>query len=157
MESKRRNTLFEIGTLYSEAEQAVEAGKAFDAAFVRYRESADQLKEYPSSYTISTKLLRIADNFATSDKQKAIAIYEETLKLSIDNPSLIYSVNTVMQSLAQLYLEMKTEEGNAKARKVFQTVIDAYAARKTDNEADLRRRSVTSTRKWATKLTRVSS
>ena len=132
------NTLFELGTLYNESNQTVDAGKAFDAAFVSYRDSGDQLKEYQSSYQVGANLLKIADHFAASDKQKAIGVYEETMRLSIGTPSLLYNISSVMQALGPLYLEMKTEEGNAKARKLFQTTIDTSAARKSDNEAEVR-------------------
>jgi len=132
------NTLFEIGTLHNESNQSVKAGKAFDEAFVSYRDSGDQFKEYQSSYQVGANLLKIAEHFAASDKQKAIGVYEETMRLSIGTPSLLYNISSVMQALGPLYLEMKTEEGNAKARKLFQTTIDTSAARKSDNEAEVR-------------------
>ncbi len=132
------NTFFEIGMLYSEAEQMDQAGTAFDAAFVCYRENGDQLKAYQNSYQVGANLLKIAEHFAASDRQKAIAVYEETLRLSIATPSLLYNASTIMQALGQLFLEMKTEDGNARAGKLFESTIATSAARKSDNEADLR-------------------
>ena len=72
-ESHRRSKYADIGTLYNESNQSVEAGKAFDAAFVSYRDSGDQLKEYQSSYQVGANLLKVADHFAASDSVKRSA------------------------------------------------------------------------------------
>ena len=129
------NTLLQIGTIYSEAAQTVEAVKAFDAAFLCYRDSGDQFRTHQTNYRIIENLMKIAAKLAASDKQKAIAVYEETMRLATTvGPSLTYSTNLIMQSLGLLFLEMKTEDGNARAKKLFESTIKSYA----DNEAELR-------------------
>ncbi|HEX6046148.1 MAG TPA: hypothetical protein VFZ22_16770 [Pyrinomonadaceae bacterium] len=132
------NTFYEIGTMYNDADKTVDASKAFSDAFDSYRNSRDKLKDYQNSHQVVANLLVIARNLATTDQQKSIAVYEETIRISFASQLLIYNVIPAMQGLGELYLEMKTEEGNAKARQLFQTTIDAYVAVRSESEPDLR-------------------
>ena len=131
------NTLFEIGQLYGDSEQAAEAIKAYDAAVVSYREGRSQLNDYQNGYQVVANLLKIATAYGAS-QQKAIAVYEEALKLSLDSPTLIYNTHAIVSSLGQLYLEMKTDEGKAKATQLFESTLEVFRTRNAPGEADLR-------------------
>ena len=130
------NTFYEIGTMYSDAEKTVDASKAFGEAFDSYRGSRDKLNQ--NSHQVVANLLVIARNLAATDQQKSIAVYEEIMRICFATPNLIYNVVPAMQGLGEIYLEMKTEEGNAKARQLFQSTIDTYVAARSESEPDLR-------------------
>lgn len=130
------NTLLEINVQYrtqkpdGTTRRLDDANKALDAALVAFRQVDMEKTQY---YSLSTNLMTIARNFAGSDKQKAIATYEEVL--TRDRDMSIYTVTSVITDAGKILLETKSPEGNSKAKEFFEK---AAASRPREQQAEVR-------------------
>jgi hypothetical protein len=127
------DTLVEIGSLQSESKNVPAAIEAFDNARKVYRKIGDRDRDASGKLIrlgLTANLMRMAQFYASQDKQKAIDTYEEALQIELVNPNG-YQVSQILEGQAPLLLQLKTEEGNRRAEQLFQRVIEHNRNRKS--------------------------
>jgi energy-coupling factor transporter ATP-binding protein EcfA2 len=123
------NASFEIGLMQYDKRNIAAAIEAFDSTLSAYQRIAED-KE--SALSRHQNLMRMAPIYAEQDKKKAIAIYEEALRLS-QVTNITYQTSEAVTAEGRLLLELKTDEGRTQAAQLFQRVLDQYQTR-TDSE-----------------------
>ncbi|HYJ86261.1 MAG TPA: hypothetical protein VEW46_09415 [Pyrinomonadaceae bacterium] len=117
------NTLFRLGSIQDQAADIPAATASYDAARQAYGR-VDVLTETPANKSERLpNLSNIAAFYSKHDKEKQIATYEELLQgeLRVKN---VYEVLRLFPLGGDVLLAGKTEAGNARARQLFQRVLD---------------------------------
>jgi tetratricopeptide (TPR) repeat protein len=117
------NTLFRLGSILDQATDIPGATASYDAARKAYSQ-VDVLKEKPGDKSARTANLgTIALFYSKHDKEKQVATYEEALQSELRGTNF-YEILRLLQLEGDVLLEGKTEQANARARQLFQRVLD---------------------------------
>ncbi len=120
------DTLVEIGFLYNEAGRVPAALQSFDAAQAVYRQVEPDAAPVPGTPDRRVEnLVKMAEVYEGQDKQKAIAVYDEALRLELRTKGS-YRVSQIGEAEGRILLEMKTSDANTQAAQLFQRVIEYY-------------------------------
>jgi tetratricopeptide (TPR) repeat protein len=136
------NTLVEIGTIYKDTQNVAAATESYDAARAVYQRIDARAQDATGKLIrpqLTAYLMKLAAFYEEQDKQKAATVYEEALEaemLAQTSYFLYSSISQILDNEGRLLLKMKTDEGQARAERLFQKVIEYYRKLKNaDSEA----------------------
>lgn len=132
--AREANTYYKIGTVFNEEKNIADAIKSFDLAAVAYRK-IDQ--ETLDRSQLAPKFLAVAAVYALVDKPKALEVYEEALRSEKLLNTVSYQLVPIFQATAQLLVEMKTPEADARLKRLIDEMRAYYRERKTGDEGTL--------------------